>query len=269
MGWSDIFYLNPLTAPFKGIYDLYKNRNPLAPDVNQQPTMTPEQQEYYSKLLKYLQGNMDQTRTPMDFFTAPTEAPENPYGPQSNELIKMLMSGDKTPAYTINPETTEQYFQNTIANPATYQYENVTRPAWMEKMGTLHSGARMNMERQGYEDLGRNLSEQRSNLYYQDELSRRKSLEDAANRDLMMKNLGLEFGQKQWDTQSNQWKEGNLLQQNYQQQQLAQYLADAGLDQQTIQNMLQALGLTTTENIVSPSPLESILNLLPGIDFAK
>jgi hypothetical protein len=145
------------------------------------------------------------------------------------------MSG--RPAYEVNPEATEQFYQSNIYDPAVREYENVTRPGFLESLGSLHSSSRANLERTSRQDLANNLSQQRGNLFYQDEQARRQAA--AMGKQLQAGALGQGLA--------------------YQQAQLAQ-------SQIPIQNLLAALGVSGVENIVTqPSVVGGIIGNIPGV----
>ncbi len=180
--------------------------------VGSYSTMTPEQQTQYNAMLQGISnynpnyvGSSSYTPTQYSGGYTPTQyqggynvtqAPTN-YTPQTNQYQTMMqgaltgaLSGQ--PSTTVNAQTTEDYYRNSIENPALKQYEEQTRPAWMQKTSNIHSSARDTQEQQGYEDLYSNLQSQRANLMYQDEQSRRGLAESAAQR--QMTGLGVASG---------------------------------------------------------------------------
>ncbi len=104
----------------------------------------------------------------------------SPYQANSESAMNNALQGN---AYQgpqgMNQGQVEDYYRTTLHDPAMRQYENETRPAWMSKVGNLHSGHRMNQERRGYEDLYSGLNQQRGNLMWQNTL-RNQNLEQHA-----------------------------------------------------------------------------------------
>jgi len=222
-------------------------------------TMSPEQQEGLKALMAKLIGNLNNNQT-FDSMIGenqysisnapgmtwnPSQSPElsallqspelsqlgdNPYGDQMGSALQTLLAGNAGPAYNINSEATEQYYQDVIRNPAMAQYED-TRSDWLSKTSNIHGSHRDTQERESREDLLRYLGGQRSNLYYQDEMARRQSLENAANRNLASRQAGLQAGMgmegqrmQGWQAQNqmaqDQWMNQSNLQQS--QDQMAQ-----------------------------------------------
>jgi hypothetical protein len=231
-------------------------------DVGQYSTMTPEQQAAYSKLLGNLQGYNP------DYITGSNYTPEmytGGYSPtnysdqsQLQGALNTALSGQ--PSTNINPQATEDYYRQSIEQPAIRQYEEVTRPAWMEKTSNIHSSARDIQEQQGYEDLYSNLQQQHGNLLYQDEQARRQLSESAAQRQL----AGLQTGTEAWATQNqlgltanqqnqNAWQSYQNLLLGQDQNNLNYQTAQLGQSSLQYQLMLQALGIPGTENIAQES----------------
>ena len=258
------------------------------PSTQQLSTMTPEQQEYYTQMLEGIQGyEPGQAYTPTAYGGAgysptayrgagymPTAYGESQYAEQMQPALTRALSGQA--AYEISPETTEQYYQENIYDPAMHEYENVTRPGFLESLGTLHSGARANLEQSSRENLARQLRGERSQLYYADEQARRQAQEAAAQR--QMGGLGIAQGLRgqdigRWQAENQmaqqagqmgqqQWALENQMAQQANQQGMQQWLAENqqalqgaqfGAQQQALpyQMMLQALGMPTMENVVS------------------
>lgn len=96
--------------------------------------------------------------------------------PYERELWKERMKWMKDPQFQstmseylggeYDPSEVEDYYRQGIHDPAVRQYEQTTRPAWMQKVGSLHSSHRAGMERRGYEGLYSGLSQQRAQLMY-------------------------------------------------------------------------------------------------------
>jgi len=208
--------------------------------VDQYSTMTPEQQAAYSQMLKQVGGNnLDfikqsgfnpteyqnsfnvsqyggQGYDPTTFSGGynPTAYTGNQSQTQMQNALTQSLSGQ--PSTNINQQTTEDFYRQSIEQPALRQYENEVRPAWMEKVSNIHSSARDNMEQQGYEDLYSGLQQQRGNLMYQDEQARRGLQESAMQRQLS----GLGVGATMSGQEQNAWAQQN--QNLYNQSSLAQ-----------------------------------------------
>jgi len=143
-------------------------------------TLTPEQAAYLKQMLPFLMGQVN---------------------------------AGAQPSTTITPETTQNYWESTVRDPALQNWEQNTKGNILAGAGTLHSGYTANTLAREYANLQNNLQGQRGNLMYQDELSRRQLAESGAGR-----------------------------------------------YQNTIQQMLAALGLGGVENIVDkPGMLEGAL----------
>lgn len=89
------------------------------------------------------------------------------------------------PAFEINPETTEQFYQQGIRDPTLREWNQTTLPALKEQYaGPGYWGsARANAISTSLEDVQANLAAQRAGLIYSDEQARRDSLEAAMARD--------------------------------------------------------------------------------------
>jgi hypothetical protein len=259
-------------------------------DVSQQPTMTPEQQEVYNQLLQQLstaqapnfvqQPSWDITEAPTYTGYTPqyqvTQAPSWENQGMMNQALQSALSGK--PAYEITPETTEQYYQDVIYEPAMTEYERTTRPGMLESLGSLHGSTRANLERTSRQDLAQQLRGERSSLYYQDEQARRQALENAAQRQLggitagtqmraqdinqwqIANQLGLsqdqlksQFGLGLYGQQADIWQAQNQLGLSQDQLNLLYQQAQLTQSQIPIQNLLAALGLTGVENVVTGS----------------
>jgi hypothetical protein len=208
--------------------------------VDQYSTMTPEQQAAYSAMLKNTASmNPDYVKqsgyTPEAYQNSynvsqyagqgfdpttfsggynPTSYNGNQYQTQMQGALNQSLSGQ--PSTDINSQATEDYYRQSIEQPALKQYEEQTRPAWMEKVSNLHSSARDNMEQQGYENLYSGLQQQHGNLLYQDEQARRGLQESAMQRQLS----GLGVGATMSGQEQNAWAQQN--QNLYNQSSLAQ-----------------------------------------------
>jgi hypothetical protein len=192
--------------------------------VSPYSTMTPEQTQSYNALLSSLgsynpnfigQSSYTPTAygggyTPTQFDTSQYNVAYNPtayggsqYQSMMNPALTSALAG--TPSTTVNTQTTEDFYRNAIERPAVQQYEEQTRPAWMQKTSNIHSSARDIQEQQGYEDLYSGLQSQRANLMYQDEQARRGLAESAAQR--QMSALGI--GQQMTAQDQSVWNQQN------------------------------------------------------------
>lgn len=153
-------------------------------------TMTPQQQAIMDFLGERIQGEMKGPVPiyPNKLYTAKTPEEEayfsSVYGGQANRTaaINKLLSG--APAYDINPETTEQFYQESIRKPMMYEWKNVAEPGIKEAYtGPGYWGsARAQAQTKGAEQLALTLGAKRAELAYQDELAKRAGLESAAAR---------------------------------------------------------------------------------------
>jgi len=88
------------------------------------------------------------------------------------------------PAYEVNPQATEEFYQRGIRAPALYEFRNVTLPQVRESFvgPGFYGSARAEAEADAAERLALTLSQRRAELAYSDELARRKALTDLAQR---------------------------------------------------------------------------------------
>ncbi|MCP3681395.1 MAG: hypothetical protein GY861_01775 [bacterium] len=119
----------------------------------------------------------------------------SPYQANSEYAMNNALMGN---SYQGGPQGMDQgqvedYYQSTLHNPAVRQYENTTRPAWLENVGNVHSGHRMEQERRGYEDLYSGLDQQRGNLMWQNTLRNQNLQQHSANMNMQgqMQALGM------------------------------------------------------------------------------
>lgn len=90
-------------------------------------------------------------------------------------------------AFDINPEITEQYYQDVIRTPMTKEWQETVEPMVREAYAGpgYYSSARGDAQVKSAEDLATQLSSQRAQLYYADEIARRQALESAKAREAM------------------------------------------------------------------------------------
>jgi len=88
------------------------------------------------------------------------------------------------PAYEITPETTEQYYQEAIRNPAMQEWREIVEPSIREAyVGPGYWGSeRARGIQTGAEHLATNLMQQHGELMYKDEQARRDALTQAMDR---------------------------------------------------------------------------------------
>jgi hypothetical protein len=108
-------------------------------------------------------------------------------GVNQASIAALLKGLSGTPSTTINPETTQNYFQKAIADPTRKQFSEYTLPGIKESFAGpggagYWSGARGRAEMESRQDMEDKLSAQHANLTYQDELAQRGLAESAASR---------------------------------------------------------------------------------------
>jgi len=141
-----------------GVFDFFK---PKAPEIKQVPKYTEEQNE----LMKQLTG-----------FYGDMMGSED-----AQSALARLFSGK--PSTEINPEVTEQFYKESIYDPAMKNWEQEILPSMQEKMGKNYwSSARSKAITDAEGDLHSGLRQQHGNLLYQDEQMRRQLEESALQR---------------------------------------------------------------------------------------
>lgn len=128
-------------------------------------------------------GKMYVARTPEEeayFKAVGGDLPD--YLKSRQTALDSVLSGN--PAYNITPETTEEFYQQAVRNPALREFEQITKPAITESFaGPGYWGsARAQEESRASENLASELSARRATLGYEDEHARRAALESAAGR---------------------------------------------------------------------------------------
>lgn len=111
--------------------------------------------------------------------------PTGGLGSSVPNAIKSVLSGK--PAYTLNPQVTDQYFTDAVANPMMRNFQQRIAPQIAESYagsGALFSSRRGQAVQQGLSDLQANLAGQRATLAYQDQSLSASLANDAANRQL-------------------------------------------------------------------------------------
>lgn len=127
------------------------------------------------------------TNYPKSMFV-PELPEEQAYFSKSTELAQQLADYRTRigqPAYEINPETTEQFYQKGMRDPTLREWRDTTLPTIEEQYsGPGYWGsARADAVSKSLEDVNADLAAQRATLYYGDEQARRTSLESAMARD--------------------------------------------------------------------------------------
>jgi len=106
------------------------------------------------------------------------------YDNEANRVaaLNQILSGK--PAYEITPETTEQYYERAIRDPALRDWETAVKPGIREEfVGPGYWGsARAEAVTKAGEKLASDLAAKRAELYYADEQARRAALEAGATR---------------------------------------------------------------------------------------
>ncbi|MCG7851907.1 MAG: hypothetical protein MIO92_05240 [Methanosarcinaceae archaeon] len=122
----------------------------------------------------------------------PTYDPNSPFG----QAMLQALGGQSVNAQDwgmMQGQEVDDYFQSTMFDPAVRQYQDTTRPAWLENVSNLHGSHRSNMEQRGYENLYGGLDQQRGNLQYQNLLRNQQMMQQAAgmNQQSQMGAMGL------------------------------------------------------------------------------
>lgn len=136
-----------------------------------------------------------QTVTPMGTTNADQQAMLGKYAEQMNKyagysrpgLENMLANSrqDVRPSSNVNPWATQQYFQNSIYNPALQQLQTQTLPSIRESMGNNYwSTARRQGEQSAQQAFANQMSNQLAGLQYQDEQARRQIADVTQARNL-------------------------------------------------------------------------------------
>lgn len=200
--------------------------------IQQQETLSPEQKAMFNNMLSGASSQYGQPTESAPFQTyAPTTEQEQKYfdfvntqSPQnqaSNEALLNVLSGK--PAYEINPEATEQYYQKYIRDPALRNYKETTAPLLAESFSGpgYWSSGRANATQQSITDLSSQLDAQRAELYYKDELARRQALENARNLQIQ----GISVAPNYYGQQANQLGTAGALARQIEQEKISSNMA--------------------------------------------
>lgn len=181
-------------------------------DVKQYSTLTPQQKAVSDPLSEYLKKNVGQgvagytgkltagpsqyeqqgLNTLGNYIAQPSEA--TGWG---SAALKTQLSG--APSTNINPQASEDYFNNSVRAPLMKQFNEDIMPQVRERYnsgGMFYGTPRERAENNALQDLEGNLVSQKSNLAYQDEQARRGLAESASARQLSALPQGLAYGQE-------------------------------------------------------------------------
>ena len=188
---------------------------------------SPEQMKMFQGLMGQAQQNWGSAATPFPrqsyVSTTPTEQQYFDYAsgklktPASTALLNALQG---KPAYDINEQATEDYYQKSIKDPSVREFRETTAPLLNEQFSgpSFWSSGRAKAIGDATEDLTNNLSSARSNLYYKDELARRDALEKAAERSGLLSERAVAM-------EGDRFKEAGLYSRQIEQERLASDLA--------------------------------------------
>jgi hypothetical protein len=167
----------------------------------------PQQQELFNKLMGVVGGmnapvssyprQMYVDRTPEEqaYFNAINSVYGGGNLDQRVSAINSVLSGK--PAYDINPEITEQFYQSAVKAPMMKEWSEVLLPQIKSSYaGPGYWGsARADAETEAATELSQNLASKRAELYYTDEQARRAALESAAGRQATLAGSGTDITQ--------------------------------------------------------------------------
>ena len=154
-------------------------------------TMSPEQKTILTQLLGQAQAGINDAAPTTPFQTYAGVSPlEQQYfdtasgktTTPSNQALLNVLSGK--PAYEINPEATEQYYQQSVRAPALKEFRETTMPLLAESFSGpgFWSSGRADATTKAISDLNTNLTQLHGQLLYADEQARRNALESAFGR---------------------------------------------------------------------------------------
>jgi hypothetical protein len=150
-----------------------------------------EQRDIFKLLFGFVNPNQEVPRYPGQMYV-PQLPQESPYFQLANQTAGQYQSRSQAlltalsgkPAYEINPEISANYFEQSIRPGMTREFRDVIIPGVKEAYaGPGYWGsARADAQANATEKFAENLMATKSGITYQDELMRRQSLENAANR---------------------------------------------------------------------------------------
>jgi len=150
---------------------------------------SPEQTSISSPLAEAIRaGIVSGVPTYPKALSVPRTAEEEAYFSQVPGIAESIATARAKlgqPAYQVTPETTEQYYQNTIKAPMMKDWQEIVEPMTREAFaGPGYWGsARAQAQVKGATDLATELGSKRAELYYADEQARRAAAEAAAGRE--------------------------------------------------------------------------------------
>jgi hypothetical protein len=160
--------------------------------ITQLETMSPEQKALFKQLLGTATSQMGQatpsypnqsyvSTLPIEQSYMDLASGKDTSSPAGQALLNVLQG---KPAYDINPEATQSYYENSIRDPMVREFNKTTLPGLTESFSGpgFWSSNRANATTDAYSDLQNNLMTQWGNLQYMDETARRQALENAAGR---------------------------------------------------------------------------------------
>ena len=100
-----------------------------------------------------------------------------------SQMNQMAMNPENT--YNRTQGDIESFYNDTIQNPAMYQFNNTVVPQMTEQFGgKFHSSSRMKALGRAFSDLQNTLSQQRGNLFYNELLQSQQGRENALSRQM-------------------------------------------------------------------------------------
>jgi hypothetical protein len=202
----------------------------------------------------------------------PQTAQETQYFNSANDFASQLgglRANMGQAAYDINPETTEQFYQQSVKAPMMQEWKEIVEPQIRESyVGPGYWGSeRARGEQMGAEHLATTLGSERASLAYQDELARRGSLESAAAREAQ---FGPSTVQQQYGMSANTAEYSRQIEQEKVMADLQRWLMGESVNGVSasqynpfMQLVFQTLGLQP--NVVATSTKSSNLSYSGGI----
>jgi len=161
--------------------------------LTQQSNWTPEQKALFAQLLQQTQTGLTQGSTA---YPGATSAPQNPLesayfgsaqlSPESTmsreNALRSILAG--TPAYTVDPTQSQNYYQSAFYDPAMREYQTDILPQVLERASGagFHSADTLSQMGKSATDLETNLAAKRAELVWQDVMAGRTAQENAATR---------------------------------------------------------------------------------------
>ena len=157
-------------------------------EIKQLETMTPEQKALFNSLLGTASQGGATTSAPFQ-----TYSDTNQYEQQymdlasgktpsiAHDALLRVLSGQ--PAYDINPEATQSYYENSIRDPMVKEFNKTTLPGLNEQFAGpgFWSSNRAGAITDAYGNLNSSLNNQYGQLQMADEQARRTALQNAMN----------------------------------------------------------------------------------------